>query len=53
VKGPIKGNGRVATVDFDQIESADGSRPRVYMYRVSMVRQPEGSWRIERRERRR
>jgi hypothetical protein len=54
VKGDIRGNGRVASVDFDQVEaSGTEGRPRVYQYRVSMVRQPDGNWRIERRERRR
>jgi hypothetical protein len=52
VKGSIRGDGRTATVDFDQTETSP-SRTRTFRYRASMVCQDGGEWRMERRERRR
>jgi hypothetical protein len=52
LRGEIKGDGRNATVDFDQIETS-GGRTRTYRYRAAMARQLlTGNWQIERRERR-
>jgi len=48
----IEGDGRRATVDFNQTETRD-ERSRTYQYRAVLSRRPDGRWMIERRERRR
>ncbi|MGH0034587.1 MAG: protein kinase domain-containing protein [Myxococcota bacterium] len=52
LKGDINGDGRTATVDFDQTERSS-SRTRTYRYRAHMIKRSGGDWQIERRERRR
>jgi hypothetical protein len=48
----IRGDGRQATVDFNQTEKRE-ARSRTYQYRASLARRPDGRWMIEQRERRR
>jgi hypothetical protein len=52
LKGEIQGDGKTATVDFDQTERS-ASRTRTYRYRAHMIQRSGGDWQIDRRERRR